>query len=201
MNKELPYFNIDECYGGNQHWFYNPIIRFGGCAALTSCDLCIYLSLFKGIKYLYPFNTDFLHKEDYIKFSRIMKEHLYPRKKGIDTLQLYIDGFKSYLERVKDKGISISSFSGENSVYEGEKILISQMNKEIPIPFLLLKHKNKSMDDLTWHWFLIVGYKEIDEDLFVKVATYGKYKWISFDDLWESGYNKKGGMIIIDLKE
>jgi len=201
MNKELPYFNIDNCYGGNQHWFYNPIIRFGGCAALTSCDLCIYLSLFKDIKHLYPFNINSLQKEDYIKFSKSMKEHLYPRMKGIDTLELYIDGFKSYLDCVKDEDININPFSGENSVYEGEKTVISQINKEIPIPFLLLKHKNKYMDELIWHWFLIVGYKEIDEDLFVKVATYGKYKWVSFEELWESGYNKKGGMIIVDLKK
>ena len=201
MIKELSYFNIGNCYGGNQNWFYNPIIRFAGCSALTSCDLCIYLSLFKDIKHLYPFDINSLQKEDYIKFSKIMKEHLNPRMNGISTLELYIDKFKSYLNSVKDEYINIESFSAKNSEYEGKKIVINQINKEIPIPFLLLKHKNKDMSDLTWHWFLIVGYKKIDEDLFVKIATYGKYQWISFKKLWESGHDKKGGMIIVDLKK
>ena len=201
MNKELSYFNIDNCYGGNQEWFHNPTIRFRGCAALTSCDLCIYLSLFKDIKHLYPFNRNLLHKEDYIKFSETMKEHLYPRKDGIPTLELYIDRFKSYLDSVKDEYINISSFSAKRPIYEGEKIIINQINKGIPIPFLLLRHKNKDMYELIWHWFLIVGYKEIEEELFVKIATYGKYQWVLFRKIWESGHNKKGGIIIIDLKK
>ena len=199
MKKELAYFNIDDSYGGNQHWFYNPIIRFGGCAALTSCDLCIYLSLFKDIKHLYPFNINSLQKEDYIKFSKVMKEHLYPRMKGIDTLELYIDGFKSYLEHIKCNEINIKPFSGVNCVDVAQKIVMSQIDKEIPIPFLLLKHKNKKLDEYVWHWFIIAGYKKTYDDLLVKVITYGKYEWISFNELWDNGYEQKGGMIIVDL--
>lgn len=41
----------------------------------------------------------------------------------------------------------------------------------------------------------------MDEKFFVKTVTYGKYKWILFEDLWNSGYEENGGMIIIDLKE
>ena len=88
-------------------------------------------------------------------------------------------------------------FSGENSVYDGEKIVVGQIEKEIPIPFLLLKHKNKKLNELVWHWFLIVGYEKTEDDLLVKIATYGKYNWISFKNLWDTGYDEKGGMIII----
>jgi hypothetical protein len=45
----------------------------------------------------------------YIKFSKAMKEHLYPRMRGIDTLDLYIDGFKSYLDYVKDEYMNINT--------------------------------------------------------------------------------------------
>ena len=117
--------------------------------------------------------------------------------KGINTLQLYIDGFSSYLYDINDEEIKMEPFSGENSVYDGEKIVVGQIEKEIPIPFLLLKHKNKKLNELVWHWFLIVGYEKTEDDLLVKIATYGKYNWISFKNLWDTGYDEKGGMIII----
>ena len=63
------------------------------------------------------------------------------------------------------------------------------------------KYKNPKFKFLTWHWFLIVGYEEKENDLFVKIATYGNYTWISFNDLWDTGYEEKGGMIIIDLED
>lgn len=199
MKKELKYFNIENSYGGNKNWFYDPMMKLGGCAAVVACDLCIYLKILRGIKNLYPFNIYFLQKKDYIKFSKTMKPYLHPRLKGIDTLQLYIDGFKSYLHDINYEEINIEPFSGENSVYDGEKIIVNQIEKEIPIPFLLLKHKNKKLYKFVWHWFLIVGYEKTEDDLLVKVATYGKYKWISFKDLWNTGYDKKGGMLIINL--
>ena len=136
MKKELAYFNIEGEYGGNQNWFYDPMMRLGGCAAIATCDLCIYLNLYRENKHLYPFNIDSLQKKDYIKFSKIMKKYLHPRVKGINTLQLYIDGFRSYLYDINDEEIKMEPFSGENSVYDGEKIVVSQIEKEIPIPFL-----------------------------------------------------------------
>ena len=197
MKKELAYFNIEGEYGGNQNWFYDPMMRLGGCAAIATCDLCIYLNLYRENKHLYPFNIDSLQKKDYIKFSKIMKKYLHPRMKGINTLQLYIDGFRSYLYDINDEEIKMEPFSGENSVYDGEKIVVSQIEKEIPIPFLLLKHKNKKLNELVWHWFLIVGYEKTEDDVLVKIATYGEYNWISFKNLWDTGYDEKGGMIII----
>ena len=199
MEKELKYFDIEGSYGGNQKWFYDPIIRFCGCAAIVTCDICIYLNLFKNIKNLYPFNIDCLNKEDFIKFSKIIKKYLHPKINGISTLQLYIDGFKLYLEDIKCNEINIKPFSGVNCVDAAQKIVMSQIDKEIPIPFLLLKHKNKELDEYVWHWFIIAGYKKTYDDLLVKVITYGKYEWISFKELWDNGYEQKGGMIIVDL--
>lgn len=35
MKKELDYFTIEGCYGGNQDWFTNLVMHMGGCAAAT----------------------------------------------------------------------------------------------------------------------------------------------------------------------
>ena len=129
MKKELTYFNIEDHYGGNQNWFIDPMMKLGGCAAVTTCDLCIYLNIMRGNEHLYPFDINSLRKADYIKFAKIMKPYLRPRMSGINTLQLYIDGLGKYLYNVKDEGIKMTPFSGENSVSCGEEVVINQINK------------------------------------------------------------------------
>ena len=44
MKKELDYFTIEGCYGGNQDWFTNIVMNVGGCGAGTACVSCIYLA-------------------------------------------------------------------------------------------------------------------------------------------------------------
>ena len=65
MKKELDYFTIEGCYGGNQDWFTNLVMHMGGCAAATACDSCIYFGLQnEKMKPLYPFDIECLTKED-----------------------------------------------------------------------------------------------------------------------------------------
>lgn len=58
-----------------------------------------------------------------------MKPYIHPRFKGINTLQLYIDGSRAYLYGINDEEIKMKPFIGENSVYDGEKIVVSQIEK------------------------------------------------------------------------
>lgn len=200
MRKELPYFQIEGAYGGNQDWLRDPMMKLGGCAALTVCDTSIYMALHQNKKHLYPFEKEQLSKEDYIQFSKKMKPYLTPRLRGIDRLEIYIDGIEEYFKDSEETGYEVTGFSGELKVEEAIKEVKKQIDFDIPIPFLLLKHKNKSLDFFTWHWFLLIGYEEYEEDIKVKVATYGAYHWLSFRELWDTGYREKGGMIILNSK-
>ena len=47
--KELNYFIIDGAIGWNQDWFKEWWMNKGGCAAVTACDLCLYLAREKQI--------------------------------------------------------------------------------------------------------------------------------------------------------
>lgn len=197
MKKELDYFKIEDSFGGNQDWFRDPMMHLGGCGAAAACDVCINTALHDNKIHLYPFDIQRLNKEEYIKFSMKMKPYLSPRIKGIDTLEIFIDGFYDYLRDAGDKEIRLEGCHGEVSAAEAAKNVISQINKGMPIPFLLLKHKNAKFKDLVWHWFMLVGYEEFEDELCVKIATYGGYRWLSFHELWETGFKRKGGMILI----
>lgn len=197
MKKELPYFEIDGAYGGNQDWFKDPMMKLGGCAAATACDISIYMALYEGKEHLYPYDIHKIKKEDYIEFSKKMKPYLRPRFRGIDKLEIYMEGIQEYFKETGDNHFQISGFFGELQVEKAIEKVKKQIDQAIPIPFLLLKHKQKNLDFFTWHWFLVVGYEAFEDDFMIKVATYGNYHWLSFRELWDTGYKEKGGMIIL----
>ena len=201
MKKELPYYTINKSYGGNQDWFHDPFMKLGGCAAATACDYCIYMAMHEGKKHLYPFAVRQIDKESYMQFALRMKPYLRPRFEGIKTLPIFMDGFMKYLQDIGEQSTTVHGLSGHESVKEAIAAVRKQIDDRIPIPFLLLKHKNPSVSFFTWHWFLVVGYEEWEEEFYIKVATYGKYHWLSLHELWDTGFKEKGGMIIITTKK
>lgn len=199
MRKELPYFKIEDSFGGNQDWFRDPMMHLGGCGAAVACDVCINTALHGNKAHLYPYDIQSLDKEDYIKFSMKMKPYLKPRLHGIDTLELFMEGFYNYLKAVGEQDIQLTGCQGEVPVKEAAGEIISQINKEIPIPFLLLRHKDADFEDLVWHWFMLVGYEEFENEFYVKIATYGGSRWLSLYELWETGFGRKGGMVLMSF--
>ena len=85
---------------------------------------------------------------------------------------------------------------------EAREAVIRQIDSDSPIPYLMLKHQNKNghLEDYIWHWFILAGYEETEDDLMVKAVSYGEYKWFSLKELWDTGYDKKGGMILYHIK-
>lgn len=198
IKKELPHFNIGSSYGGNQEWFDGFMMRVGGCAAETACDLCIYLDLYMGTS-LYPYDKNNISKSDYIKFGSVMKPYLHPRMSGIDKLPIYLDGFGQYLADRGNSHITLSGVQGTAGYSTAEKALISQLDGGIPVPFLLLKHTEPRFKDYEWHWFLLNGYIKSDTNLMVKAVTYSEYEWLDFYELWHTGMDNKGGMITVEI--
>jgi hypothetical protein len=174
------------------------MMKLGGCGAATACDSCICLGLFKKKETLYPYDLHKLTKEDYIRFAMRMKPYLRPRMQGINTLKRFIDGFLSYLSELGDTSIHLEAFSGDLSLDSAREVIRRQIDRDLPIPYLLLRHKSDSLKNFVWHWFLVVGYEEFEEEMYIKVATYGNYHWLSLKELWNTGYRNKGGMVILE---
>lgn len=199
MKKELSYFKIENAFGGNQDWFRDPMMNMGGCGAAAACDVCINAALHANKGHLYPYDVQRLEKEDYIKFSAKMKPYLRPRIKGIDTLEVFMEGFDNYLEDVGEHNIKLLGCHGDAPVKEAVRVVKQQIDQGISIPFLLLRHENVNFKDLVWHWFMLVGYEEVEDEFNVKIATYGGYRWISLHELWKTGFQKKGGMVQVNF--
>ena len=201
MKRELDYITIEGALGWDQHWFQDWSMYFGGCAAVTACDLCIYLAKEKGLSPLYPYDPNHVTKEDYLALAKIMKRYLTPRLQGIDTLPLYSSGLFGYWQKTGVTSLEIAEVSGALPWTEGRALIKMQIDSALPVPFLLLRHKNPSLKPYQWHWFNLAGYEEHEGDFSVKAVTYGSSRWLNLKELWDSGHKRRGGFIRIVTPE
>ncbi len=193
--QELDYICIGESLGGNQDWLPEWDMNRGGCAAVTACDLCIYLAMRENFPELCPFSLNSLDKENFIRFTRVMKPFLAPRSHGIDFLETYLAGLTDYWRSTGYRGLRAEGLSGTVSCETAEALIRRQLGSGLPVPFLMLRHSDPSLEDLEWHWFNLAGYKETPEGLSVKAVTYGAGQWLNLRRLWDTGEKRRGGMI------
>lgn len=196
MRRELPYFQIEQSYGGNQDWFASWWMRKGGCGAETACDVSVYLAMHRNLTRVYPFALPPV-RADYVAFSEIMRPYLRPRMTGIDRLDIYIDGFSAYLRDRAVERIALAPWEGTHSYEETRDTVRAQIDAGMPIPCLTLKHRAPSMEFYVWHWYLITGYEDADDACAVKAVTYGSWRWLDLRTLWETGYERRGGLVLL----
>lgn len=199
MKKQLPYFYIGDSFGGNQDWFHNVVMHMGGCAAATACDSCIYFQQNGMLDKVYPFDIQNLNEKDYEAFAMQMKPFLRPRVGGVSRLEMYIDGFDKFLKS-RSSGIEMQPFDGDKSFGEARQFVRGQINQGYPVPYLMLKHRSEKLKDFVWHWFLLVGYEDREDDIIVTTATYGDNLTFSLREMWNTGFEQKGGMIRYRIK-
>ncbi|MBQ1777453.1 MAG: hypothetical protein IIZ93_04765 [Acidaminococcaceae bacterium] len=197
MLKELDYFWVGEEYGGRQSLLPDMIMRFAGCAAVTACDSLIYMTLYKNLKNLCPFSTDQLRGRDYVAFFKTVKPYLRPRLMGINRLEIFVAAFKKFLKEHGTFFLDVLPWSGDHDEQNTVETIKQQIDRGFLIPYLLLHHKNPNFENYEWHWFLLTGYDEKPDGRFmVKAVTYGAYEWLDFAKLWNTGYDRKGGLIL-----
>lgn len=199
MKRELDHFYIGASYGGNQDWFPTFMMRIGGCGAETACDSSIYFALHRGLSSVAPENAAAMTKDDYVRFAYEMKPYLSPRMTGIDRLEIFISGYARYLRDKGETRLTMSPFSGGEPYEKALNAVKRQIDDGYPVAALILNHRDKRLEDYVWHWFLINGYDEAQDDFLVKTVTYSHYRWISLRDLWNTGFHRRGGFVLFKI--
>ena len=128
-----------------------------------------------------------------------MKLYLQPRSTGIKDLETYMEGVRAYLADMELSDISLTGFSGDEPAEAGEGLIRDQIDRGIPVPYLMLKHRDAAFKFFEWHWFLVNGYETREDGFYIKAATYGKAHWLPFAKLWDTGQEEKGGIAIFSL--
>ena len=106
-----------------------------------------------------------------------------------------------YLADAHDDRLQMEAFHGTHTYEEAVEAVCRQIDNACLIPYLMLKHKNEKgpLEDYIWHWFILAGYEKKEDDLLVKAISYGEHKWFSLKEMWDTGYDKKGGMILYHI--
>ena len=91
----------------------------------------------------------------------------------------------------------MENISGHEEADTAIRFVKEQIDRGFPVPYLMLLHRDKELDDYMWHWFLLNGYEESEEGFLVSVVSYGKKKWMDLRYLWRTGRLKKGGFVRI----
>lgn len=200
MKRELRHFNIGNSYGGNQDWFPTFMMRIGGCGAETACDSSVYFALHRGLTKIAPENVSSLTKDDYIDFAYKMRPYLSPRMSGIDRLEIYTEGYARYLGDRGETRLTMAHLDGTEPYEKAKRAVIRQIDGGYPVPTLVLNHRDKRFKDYVWHWFLINGYNETQSSFEVKAVTYSAYEWLDFSGLWNTGYERRGGLVLYKIE-
>ncbi len=196
MKRELEHFTIGDSYGGNQDWFPTFMMRIGGCGAETACDSSVYFALRRGLTKIAPENAAALSREEYVRFAYRMKPYLSPRRTGIDRLDIYIDGYARYLRDCGETRLTMTPLDGTEPFETAGDAIVRQIDLGCPVPTLVLNHSGKKLQDYVWHWFLINGYDGSGDALLVKAVTYSKYEWLDLRELWDTGHERRGGLVL-----
>lgn len=195
MKKELQLFNVEEMIGFDQELFKDLWMNKGGCGAVVACDCCIYFKKYFGLDHLYHGDVNNITKAEYESFAMRMKPFLSPRFSGINRLEIFADGFDDYLKSVGDTAIKMSFLYSDCEYGRFLTEVKRLIDIGMPVPMLVLRHKEPRLADFVWHWFWIAGYEEFEDTCIVKVISYGTYHYFSLYDLWNSGHSEKGGII------
>lgn len=208
MKRELNYITIDGVIGGNQDCLPERDMRGGGCGAVTACEVCLCLAADGTLpESVCPCSCRDITTDGFVEFSRVMKPYLSPRIHGIDLLETYICGFSDYLHDVgvgrvrssKSPRVTLGGLDGGVPVWRAAHLIRDRINCGVPVPYLMLRHINPKLEDFEWHWFNVTGYDELDNDMLIKVVTYGQAHWLSLRDMWNTGFARRGGLVSVKV--
>ena len=73
-----------------------------------------------------------------------------------------MDGYAKYLRDSGETRLSMTPLSGTESFETARNAVIGQIDRGLPIPMLVLNHRNRKLQDYVWHWFLLNGYDDTD---------------------------------------
>lgn len=57
------------------------------------------------------------------------------------------------------------TLDGDKPYEEAEKFVKNAIERNLPVIYLMLRHRDKEFKDLNWHWFCITGYKTEKEEV------------------------------------
>lgn len=203
MVKEIPFLNIDGNYGGDQNWLPEHKMKRGGCSTVVAVEMSSCLKFMdKKYETLSPLD-EHTSKERFIDFSVEMFKYVWPKYRGLPSLDYFEECYNDYAKTVNFKP-KYEKLDEAESYEAAEAFVKKNIDEGYPIGYLLLEHESRLVFDITWHWFTVTGYEETGDGIDVIFGTWGERCRLPLRHLWNKGNPEKpvmedeeGGLIVI----
>ncbi len=197
MTQELTFVDIDGAYGGDQHWMTHPRQNRGGCSTVCACEISILLAnKYSGLQKLYRPDSLRTPKADFMRYVEEVFDYIYPHEHGLDTLELFVKSYEDFA-KTKNTKVSYHTLDGAAAYEKAEAFVKAAIDNGLPLAYLLLRHTDQRFLEYNWHWFTVTGYAQTASGLELIFGTWGTRRTLPFRDLWNTGHEQKGGMVVI----
>ncbi len=181
--------------GGDQHWYKAKFHSLSGCGPTTAATILVYLAEnFECCRNLYAYKFS-AKKEDFIRHMDEVRDYVKPGINGLTSKTYFACELRRFAQ-TRDIQIKTKLINKNFNVDEAyEKIKVS-IDKGFPLALLILRNPEPSLEELTWHWMVVIGYKDENKIL---VSTWGKIYELSFKKVWNHTGKNSSGIVEIYL--
>lgn len=178
--------------GYDQNWYKKKWQRMSGCGPSVGATVSLYL---------FKQDDNPIAFDDAISLHQSMWEYITPTIKGVSTLDRFSKGYQKYCEAnhvdVQLKQICIEKKN--NNIQQIIAFIVDHIDQNHPIAFLNLHHGNQKNLE-SWHWTLLVGYQNREDDVIVQLLDNGSQIEINMNE-WLKTTTSGGGMIAFNYKQ
>lgn len=188
------------CRGAKQEWFPTDWQRKAGCGPTTAATMAAYLSHVRPeLTALYPSGSQ--NKADFLELMERMWQHVTPGRKGVNSLRMFTDGFKSFAaERqcmIHTRELDIPRLRIlRPSFSQCVAFIRTGLSCDCPVAFLNFSRGRVHNLD-SWHWVPIIAMEQQENgQTLCSILDGGRERKIDFR-LWYMTSMTGGGLIYI----
>ena len=180
-------------FGGDQHWYKARWHSVSGCGPTTAATILAHLA--EHIPYcraLYNYGFP-LEKAEFIKHMDEVREYVMPGVKGLTSKTFFACETRRFAE---SRGVTLETHIINKSLNAGEafKKIKESIDMGFPLALLILKNPAPELEEFTWHWMVVIGYKE---DMQIVMTTWGKIFDLDFNKVWNHERKNSSGLVQI----
>ncbi|MCK5128748.1 MAG: C39 family peptidase [Clostridiales bacterium] len=182
-------------FGGNQHWYKAKWHSVSGCGPTVAATILSHLAeKHPQCRALYKYDFP-LNKTDFVKHMDEVREYVKPGVAGLTSKKYFACEVKRFAE---SRGVTLSTMLINKSANSDEAFqqIKQSINAGFSLALLILRNPNKEIEEFTWHWMVVIGYKE---DKKIVTTSWGKIFDLDFDLVWNHTKKNSSGLVQISI--
>ncbi len=182
-------------FSGDQHWYKAKWHSLSGCGPTAAATILAHIAEHaKGCRPLYSYDFP-LKKTDFIKHMGEVREYVKPGINGLTSKTYFACEVRRFAES-RNVTISTKLINKNYSTQEAFEKIKQSINNGFPLALLILRNPNRELEEFTWHWMVIIGYKDDNK---IIMTTWDKIFDLDFDKVWNHTKKNSAGLVEITI--